>query len=96
MVTDLQFYHAVRAYAYRTRLQDSMNELEARIQAYMDERQLSKIGVYEYVIMIEEGSIAIAKRPLSHVNQISMEFYAGPNGNSGSIEKCIPPKSERI
>ena len=96
MVTDLQFYYAVRAHAYRTRLQEGVNELEERIQTYMGERQLSKIGVYEYVVMIEQSGIAIAKRPLPHVNQLSMEFYDGSNGKGESIEKCIPPKSERI
>ena len=96
MVTDLQFYSAVRSYAYRTRLFESMDILEKTIFGYMHERDREQIEVHGYHVDVFNDIIAITNRPLPNLNQLYIEFDPNPDNGNGLETKCTPPKSERI
>ena len=74
MVTDLQFYNAVRSYSYRTRLLEKMNDLEQRIFDYMNDKNLAEVSINGYYIDITDGLISIMERPIHNVNQLYIEF----------------------
>jgi len=83
MVTDLQFYNAVKSYSYRTRLVEKMNDLEQRIFDYMNDKNLTEVSINGYFIDITDGIISILERSIPNINQLYIEFkedsYNGGN-----------------
>ena len=96
MVTDLQFYKAVRSYAYRTRLFENMDVLEKTIFGYMHERDREQIEVPGYHVDVVNDIIAITNRPLPNLNQLYIEFDPDSGNGNGLEAKCTPLKSEKI
>ena len=74
MVSDNQFYNAVRSYNYRTRLLNGVNDLEKRILNYLNEKSLKKILVPGYFIDISEGKIIVTEMSLENLNQLHIKF----------------------
>lgn len=74
MVSDNQFYNAVRSYNYRTRLLNGVNDLEKKIFNYMNEKNLKKILVPGYFIDISEDRIIVTEMTLQNLNQLHLEF----------------------
>ena len=74
MVSDNQFYNAVRSYNYRTRLLNGVNDLEKRIINYMRDKNLSEIVINGYYIDITDGRISIMESPIPNINQLHLEF----------------------
>ena len=74
MVSDNQFYNAVRSYNYRTRLLNGVNDLEKRIINYMNEKNIKKILVPGYFIDISEDRIIVTEMSLQSLNQLHLEF----------------------
>jgi len=81
MVSDNQFYNAVRSYNYRTRLLNGVNDLEKRIFDYMRDKNLSEIAINGYYIYITDGRISIMESPIPNINQLHFEFGNIANGN---------------
>lgn len=74
MVSDNQFYNAVRSYNYRTRLLNGVNNLEKRIINYMNENNIKKILLPGYFIDISEDRIIVTEMSLQNLNQLHLEF----------------------
>ena len=74
MVSDNQFYNAVRSYNYRMRLFNGVNDLEQKIFNYMNEKNLKKMLIPGYFIDISEDRIIITEMSLQNLNQLHLEF----------------------
>lgn len=57
MVTDLQFYRAVRSYSYRSNLIESIGELEQKIIDYMNDKNLTKASLPGYLVLVSYDRI---------------------------------------
>ena len=75
MVTDLQFYNAVRSYNYRTNLFESINELEEKIVKYMVDKKLTKALIPGYHVDISDNKVVVTEKPVSDLDQLCFEFY---------------------
>lgn len=73
MVTDVQFYNAVRSYNYRTRLLDGLNELEQRIVEYMNDKKLTRKIIPGYRVEVSDGNLVVQERLLEDLDQLN--FY---------------------
>ena len=74
MVTDNQFYNAVRSYNFRMRLLNRINDLEQKIFDYMNEKNIKKLSLPGYYVDISEGRIIVNEMTLQDLNQLNFEF----------------------
>ena len=75
MVTDLQFYRAVRSYSYRSNLIESLNKLEQKIIDYMNDKNLTKASLPGYLVFVANNEVIVKEIALPNINQLSFEFY---------------------
>ena len=81
MVTDLQFYQAVRAYSYRTKLLSGLNELEQKIVDYLSDRKLTRKTLPGYSVEVKEDGIVVKERPIEDLNQLYLKFDTAYGGD---------------
>ena len=86
MVTELQFYNAVRSYSYRTKLLEGLNELEQRIMDYLNDRNLTRKALPGYFVEVYEDGLKVKELPRIDLNQLYLGFYA-KSKNDGDGKK---------
>lgn len=74
MVTDLQFYNAVKSYNYRQNLIYGINDLEQKIIDYMNDKNLKMAVIPGYSIDISNHKIIVKEQPIPDLNQLCLEF----------------------
>lgn len=85
MVSDYQFYNAVRSYNYRMRLINGVDDLEQKIIDYMNEKNLKKMIIPGYYIDISENRIIVSEKALQNINQLNIEFV-NINGEKQTVQ----------
>ena len=74
MVTELQFYMAVKAYNYRTKLLDGMDELEQKIVKYLSDRKLTRKLLPGFSVEVNGDGLVVEEKPLEDLNQLYLNL----------------------
>jgi len=77
MVTDLQFYNAVKSYKYRNSLIRDLPEIKSDITQYLQDKELSEVKIPGYSIALSNGSINITEAPIRPLNQLELKLNEG-------------------
>lgn len=86
MVTELQFYNAVKSYNYRINLIGNLSELEQKMVSYMNERKLTKTALPGFDIEISMGGVSVKEKPVTVLDQLTFPFITADNS------ECIHQK----
>ena len=87
MVTDYQLLRAVNSLAYRRRLLDGVEELEATIRKYLAEHEITTTRIGGYDIQAENSQIRLTELPNVDVDQLPLPLYATHDNEKDESEK---------
>ncbi|MCK4578704.1 MAG: hypothetical protein KAU50_07930 [Candidatus Marinimicrobia bacterium] len=75
-MTDYQLLRSVTSLAYRRRLLDDVEELEATVRKYLSEHEITRIRIAGYDIQADNGQIRVEEVPIVPANQLHLPLYA--------------------
>jgi len=74
MVTDLQFYKAVKSYNYRRSLIQDIPDIELKIISFLNEKETHEIRIPGYFISRSNGFLNIKEAPIIPINQLELNL----------------------
>ena len=90
MVTDYQLLRSVTSLAYRRRLLDGVDELEATIRKYLTEHEITTTRIGGYDIQAENGQVRFTELPIVDVDQLLLPLNAAHDDEKDESEARIP------
>ena len=73
-MTQSQLYRKVKSLAWRRRMTENLEELEAEIRGYMLEKRTNSIVVAGYLVELVEKELVLEKMPVIDIKQLKFNF----------------------